>query len=223
VKRSDRVRESRLGHLRRYAILAGRRNAIDFPWRRRPTPFAVLVAEVLLQHTPSARVAPVFTRLIRRWPTFRALSRARARSLERLLRPLGLQRRRARALVAMARSVTCLWTGRLPADPVALRRLPGVGAYTAGVTVTVAANRPAGFVDGGLARFLSRYLGVAKGQTREARFEALICELVGRGNARFVAWGLLDLSRTVCRRRPRCEACPVSMRCVYAARAAHMI
>jgi A/G-specific adenine glycosylase len=223
VNQSDRISRSRLKHLRRYAVLVGRRNATSFPWRQHPTPFSVLVAEVLLQHTPAARVVPVFIHLVGRWPSFRALSGANAQDLERLLRPLGLQKRRSRALISMAKAVTRAWSGKLPSDPKALRLLPGVGPYTAAVTVTVTTNRPAGFVDGGLARFLRRYLGLATRSIRGTHFEALTWHLVGDGNARFITWGLLDLSRTVCRPRPLCDACPVSMRCAYITRERPML
>src|SRR5438309_1169657 len=83
--------------LRRECGKVGRRGASSFAWRRRPTLFRVLVAEVLLQHTPSKRVVPVFEELVRRWPTFRSLARAKTAEVEAILRPLGLQRRRARA------------------------------------------------------------------------------------------------------------------------------
>src|SRR5437899_6296284 len=75
----------RLRHLRRHALVIGRQNGADFPWREHPTPYSVIVAEVLLQHTPSPRVIPVFERIVARWSGFRALASAPIRDLESLL------------------------------------------------------------------------------------------------------------------------------------------
>jgi A/G-specific adenine glycosylase len=185
--------------------------------------YNVLVAEVLLQHTPSARVVPVFTRLVGRWPSFRALAGASGRDLERLLRPLGLQRRRAGALIAIAKTVVGEWSDKVPADDASLLALPGVGTYTAGVTIAVARKRPAKFVDGGLARLYRRYFGLAPGPVRDPQLESLTQRLLTGGDTRLMAWGLLDLSRVMCRPRPRCGVCPLSRLCTHANLAPHMV
>src|SRR2546426_10366004 len=64
----------RLRMFRRKCVQFGRRDVASFPWRRRPTPYRVLLAEVLLQHTPSARVVDVFERVVRLWPTVATLA-----------------------------------------------------------------------------------------------------------------------------------------------------
>ncbi len=208
--------DERVRLLRRACTGFGRRGSSQFPWRRRPTPYRVLLAEVLLQHTPSARVVPVFEEVVQRWPTLPKLTRARPRAVEAVLRPLGLQRRRARALVQMASSVARRWRGRLPLRLEDLLEIPGVGRYTAGVTLAVASGQPVPFVDGGISRLLRRYFGLPPGGAQDVSVWELATTVVGVRNPRLLAWGLLDLSRTICRRRPLCNACPLRAGCEFA-------
>jgi len=185
-----------------------------FPWRRRPTPYSVLLAEVLLQNTPSERVVPVFEDVLRRWPTFQRLAGASVATLAAVLQPLGLQRRRALALVTVAAELVSRRRSRLPRDARDLRRLPGVGPYTAGATATVAFRRPAPFTDGGTARLIRRYFGL--GTTRTTVVDELAYAVLTGGDPRARLWGLLDLARTRCRPRPLCGGCPLASRCAYA-------
>lgn len=205
--------------LRRAATRQGERGRVSFPWRARPTSYRTLVAEVLLQHTPAARVGPVFLRLASRWPTFEALARARRATLEDMLRPLGLQRRRADALIRLARAV---YEKGEPREAEGWWHLPGVGPYTAGILHAVVAERPAAFVDGGIARLLRRYFGLRNGArpSEDRPLWQLTEELIAGPNVRFLAWGLVDLAREVCRPKPACPECPLRSRCRHAARQA---
>lgn len=196
--------------LRRAARQRGRQGEDAFPWRQRPDLYRTLVAETLLQHTPAGRVVPVFTRLIARWPTFQALAKAPRQTLTDVLRPLGLQRRRSDTLIRLAKAVVIARRNALRyAD------LPGVGAYTSGITSAVVDQQPASFVDGGIARLLRRYFGLPGGNRPDAdrKLWELCAQIASGANVRFVAWGLVDLARTVCGPRPSCADCPVRLSC----------
>ena len=160
-ERYSRRRKTLIGLLRRQSAVVGHGGANVFPWRQNPTPCGVLVAEVLLQRTPSDRVVPVFQEVVRAWPDFRQLARASPAKLENVLEPLGLQRRRAAALIDGARLVEARWVGLLPRSPSELEQFPGVGRYTAGATAVVVSGVASGFVDAGMARLLRRYFGLA--------------------------------------------------------------
>ena len=202
--------------LRTTAVLVGRRGTDSFPWRTEPTWYRTLVAEVLLQHTPSNRVSPIFDVLVERWPTFKALGEAGLSELETLLKPLGLQRRRARSLVEMASRVVQNWNGRPPSNAAKIESLPGVGRYTAAVSTAVAAEAPAVYVDGGMARLLARYFGLdRKGRAAYDRTAwNAASQVMSSTDHRYLAWGLADLAREVCRPVPSCEVCPLRARCV---------
>jgi A/G-specific adenine glycosylase len=205
--------------LRRAAADYGQHNRRVFPWRQRPTPYRTLVAEVLLQHTPAARVVPVFEDVASRWPTFEALARARTRSLEAVLHPLGLQRRRSVALIRLARAVH---EHGEPGEAEEWSRLPGVGPYTAGILHAVIAKRPAPFVDGGIARLLRRYYGLRSDArpSEDRPLWKLAGELVAGRRVRLLAWGLVDLARELCRKKPACPQCPLRARCRHVQRRA---
>ena len=181
-----------------------------FPWRKRPTLYGVLVAEILLQHTPSPRVCGVYREIMARWPLSRDLATASVTDVERLLKPLGLQRRRARVLVTVATALTqcrrCHWSATT------LRELHGVGPYTAGVTAAVVRRERVGFADGAIRRLIQRLSGARAVPSWHASADA-VSEIVGTGDPRLLAWGLLDISREHCRVRPRCGSCPVRRQC----------
>lgn len=204
----------RLRHLRRATTVVGRLGRRLFPWRRHPSPYFVLLAEILLQHTPSDRVIPVFDIVTTRWPTFAHLAAADVDDVTAVLHPLGLQRRRAAALTALAADVVVRWRGRLPRRAQTLRRLPGVGRYTAGATSAVVFGRSGGFADAGMTRLVRRYFGLRSVEACDIR--ALVEQILGGPRARFRLWGLLDLARTYCRPRPACGECPLRQRCSHA-------
>lgn len=212
-----RPRHPALRLLRTKACSIGRRGERLFPWRRQPSWYRVLLAEILLQHTPVARVEPVFNRITQRWSKFGSLKQANGTELLAALKPLGLQRRRAAALKVIA-------SRSGPRRPKAfgeVTTLPGVGPYTAGIAWAVCANSPKPFVDGGIARLLCRYFGIRSSIKRSAVDRSLwqLSELIGRGcHARYLAWGLVDIARTICRPRPICSECPLRGACRYQSR-----
>lgn len=86
-------------------------------------PWMVAVASMLLCRTRRSQMEPVVRRLFEEFPGPAELARARAEYLEQILRPLGLQRNRARQLSRFS----AMWFGGWRE----LRELPGVGVYVA--------------------------------------------------------------------------------------------
>jgi len=203
----------RVAKLRRVATSVGREGQSLFAWRRRPTLFNVLVAEVMLQHTPTARVVPVYERFLRSWPSPGRLAVAPISRLERTIETLGLHRSRARFLRGLGRSLTRRKGRRSSAQ---LGALPGIGPYTAGVTAAVVSRERVGFVDGGIARLVRRFDGQPTMTMRAASDR--VATLMSAGDPRLIAWGLLDISRTTCRfREPLCLTCDLQGVCRTAA------
>jgi A/G-specific adenine glycosylase len=132
-----------------------RRNGRDLPWRRTRDPYHVLVSEFMLQQTQVNRVEQYYGKFLERYPTVEALAKARPKAVRESWEGLGYYRR-AHNLHALARAVVTEHDGRVPRDPGELRRLPGVGAYTAGAISTFAYERPAAAVDTNVARVIRR-------------------------------------------------------------------
>jgi A/G-specific adenine glycosylase len=178
------------------------------PWRRTRDPWAVLVSEVMLQQTQVARVAPVFTRFMERFPTAVACAEAPVGEVVRQWGGLGYNRR-AVNLHRAATAVRSCHGGRLPSDLTGLLALPGVGPYTARAVLAFAYGQDAGVLDTNSLRVLAR---AAAGRPLAAgQAQALADALVPPGRAWEWNSALLDLGATVCTAsQPRCGDCPIS-------------
>src|SRR5262245_63788667 len=107
------------------------------PWRETRDPYSVLVSEFMLQQTQVSRVMGHWAVFLRRYPTVEDLAAAPADAVRESWAGLGYYAR-ARNLHAAARRVADEHDGVFPADPAALRRLPGIGRYTAGAVTSIA-------------------------------------------------------------------------------------
>jgi A/G-specific adenine glycosylase len=196
------------------AWYAPRRRA--YPWRAARDPYRVLVAEVMLQQTQAARVVPAYRAFLRRFPSVGALASAPRAEVLRAWSGLGYNRRAAH-LHEAARTIVRDHGGRVPGDPEALQRLPGVGPYTAAAVAAIAFGVPVPAIDVNVARVVSRArLGAERAGTAAVR-RAALAWLDGHDPA---AWNqaLMDLGREVCRPLPRCGDCPLSEGCRALAR-----
>lgn len=189
----------------------------DLPWRRNRDPFAVWVSEIMLQQTQVATVIPYFERFMTRFPTVSALAAAPLDDVLKLWEGLGYYSR-ARHLHRAAQIVVAEHGGQLPSDPIALRRLPGIGRYTAGAIASLAFGADAPILDGNVIRVLARLFDlsddVSQGATQR-RLWALAASLIPAGRA--AAWneGLMELGRRVCTPiSPQCAVCPLTDRCL---------
>jgi A/G-specific adenine glycosylase len=187
----------------------------DLPWRRTRDPWAVLVAELMLQQTQVARVVPRYEAFLEQLPTPRACADAALGEVVRLWEGLGYNRR-ARNLHLAAVQVVERHDGRLPDDLDELLALPGVGPYTARAVLAFAFERDHGVLDTNAARVLSRAVAARRLAPREA--QELADELVPLGRGWPWNQSVLDLGATVCvKRSPRCGSCPLADTCAWAA------
>jgi A/G-specific adenine glycosylase len=158
----------------------------DLPWRRTRDPYCVLVSEVMLQQTQVPRVIPRYLAWLERWPTVDALAAAPRGEVIRAWNGLGYNRR----AVNLHRAAQLVAAEGWPED---LRRLPGVGEYTAAAVRRFALEEPVVPVDTNVRRVLERTGGDFGPEAAEA---------------------LMDLGATVCLGRvPRCAACPLAAVC----------
>ena len=187
-----------------------------YPWRLRPTPYRVLVSEIMLQQTQAARVAPAFERFVAAFPSVRALADASQGEVLRAWDGLGYNRR-AIALSRAARQIVVRHGGRVPRDAAALRALPGVGPYTADAVAALAFAEPRVAFDVNVRRVAARALLGAEPQ--DAAPED-VAEAARRwlGRSSPVDWNqaVMDLGREVCRPAPRCDGCPLRSSCRFA-------
>src|SRR6266536_4205140 len=136
-----------------------KRAARDLPWRRTRDPYAIVVSEFMLQQTQVSRVTEYYPTFLERFPTVYDLARARPKAVREAWDGLGYYAR-ASNLHALARVVSRDFDGRVPENPQALVKLPGVGPYTAGAVASFAYEKPVPAVDTNVARVIRRvFLG----------------------------------------------------------------
>ncbi len=187
------------------------------PWQGRRDPYAIWIAEVMLQQTQVATVVPYYLRFLERFPSVAALAAAELEQVLALWSGLGYYSR-ARHLHQAAREIMEKWGGAFPTRSEDIARLPGVGRSTAAAVAVFAFGERAAILDGNVKRVLARHRGIeghpgAPGVERRLWQEAQA--LLPQQALEAYTQGLMDLGATVCTRaRPRCTACPVADDCV---------
>jgi A/G-specific adenine glycosylase len=185
------------------------------PWRAapgaRPDPYHVLVSEIMLQQTTVATVRGRFQPFLDRFPSLAALAAAPLEEVLHAWQGLGYYRR-ARALHACAREVVARHDGRIPDDPDALLKLPGLGAYSARAIAAIAFDRPVVPVDANVRRVVARLCALER--PNPATTDRHLRSLAHADRAGDVAQALMDLGATVCTpAAPRCLLCPWRRSC----------
>jgi A/G-specific adenine glycosylase len=173
----------------------------------------VWLSEVMLQQTTVATVIPRFARFIHRWPTVEALAAAPDAEVLQEWAGLGYYAR-ARNLIACAREVAAM--GAFPRNEADLRKLPGLGAYTAAAIAAIAFGEQATVVDTNVERVVARLLAIDR-PVAEARAEirAAAEALTPADRPGDFAQAMMDLGATICRpKKPLCRACPLADDCL---------
>lgn len=192
--------------LRRAALKLRR----PLPWIGHPDPWAILVSEIMLQQTQVPRVLVPWAQFLERFASPTACADAPLSSVVRLWAGLGYHRR-AKALHDTARMIRDEYGGTLPREVAELRRLPGVGEYTANAVASFAYGQPVAVVDTNVGRILARALANRRLRTTEAR--DLAQELLPRRASAAFNQAMLDLGAQFCKSVPLCAQCPVAAAC----------
>jgi A/G-specific adenine glycosylase len=192
-------------------------NARSLPWRSPPgTPppdaYRVWLSEVMLQQTTTVHAAPYFARFVERWPTVEALAAAEEPEVMSAWAGLGYYSR-ARNLVACARAVSAL--GAFPSTEAGLRRLPGVGEYTAAAIAGIAFEARAVVVDANVERVVARLFAIAEPLPgARPAIRAVAGRITPEARSGDFAQAMMDLGATICLpREPRCLLCPLRDAC----------
>jgi A/G-specific adenine glycosylase len=202
---------------RRLLLRWFRRHGRDLPWRRTRDPYHVTVAEFMLQQTQVARVEAYYRRFLERYPTLESLARSEPAMVREAWAGLGYYRRAAN-LHRLARTVVEEHGGVIPSDPEHLRRLPGVGRYTAGAVASFAYERATPAIDTNVARVIRRaFHPRLRRRGKDRRLWETGAALMPRRSGP-AAWAfnqaIMELGALICTARvARCGECPVSGVC----------
>jgi A/G-specific adenine glycosylase len=170
----------------------------------------------MLQQTTVAAVIPHYKKFFARFPTLAALAEASEEAVLREWAGLGYYAR-ARNLHACARILAA--RGEFPSDVHELRRLPGIGPYTAAAIAAIAFGKAVVPVDANVARVLTRVFAITTPLPKarphlERKAAELAATEPGQRRPGDLAQALFDLGAIVCTpKSPRCAACPWSASC----------
>ncbi len=181
----------------------------DLPWRRTRDPYAIWVAETMLQQTQVATVTRYYERFLEAFPTVESLDRAPLPKVLALWSGLGYYRRAAN-LKRSARVLIRNHNGRLPDHYAELRALPGVGDYTAGAVLSIAFDKPYPAVDGNARRVIGRLFKLRN----DKQIRNIAAHFVPAINPGYFNQALMELGATICgANNPRCPECPLGDGC----------
>ncbi|MDX2159524.1 MAG: A/G-specific adenine glycosylase [Hyphomicrobiaceae bacterium] len=190
----------------------------DLPWRYPPgeaaDPYRVWLSEIMLQQTTVKAVIPFFHTFLARWPTVAALAAAPRDDVLAAWAGLGYYSR-ARNLHACAKAVEADYGGRFPSGEAELRKLPGIGPYTAAAIAAIAFGSRATPVDGNIERVVARMFAVCDPLPgAKPRLRELAATLTPDTRAGDFAQAMMDLGARICTpRRPSCLMCPLQSAC----------
>ena len=192
-----------------------RTNGRDLPWRNTQDPYAIWLSEIILQQTRIVQGMDYWLRFMEKWPRVEDLAAAKEDEVMRMWQGLGYYSR-ARNLHKAAQQIVAL--GHFPNTLDDIKKLKGVGDYTAAAIGSFAFGIEAASVDGNFYRVLSRYFGIDTPiNTTEGikLFAALAQEHLPRGEAADYNQAIMDFGATQCTpKSPQCTICPLTETCI---------
>ena len=192
-------------------------NRRELPWRNIHDPYRIWVSEIMLQQTRVEAVKPFYARFLEALPTVSHLAEVEEDKLLKLWEGLGYYNR-VRNMQKAAQQIMVEYGGEFPRDYEQIRKLTGIGNYTAGAISSFAYGIPKPAVDGNVLRVISRITGsyddIMKASTK-AKVEEELADVIPKDAACDFNQGLIELGAIVCvpNGAPKCDVCPLSHLC----------
>lgn len=192
-------------------------NRRELPWRKDKEPYHIWLSEIMLQQTRVEAVKGYYSRFLAKLPTVEDLANADDELLTKLWEGLGYYSR-VRNLKKAAVAIMQEHNGVFPQSYEAVRKLPGIGDYTAGAVCSIAFDQKTPAVDGNVLRVFSRLTDDATpiDQIAMKKKAAQALKEIYPEKAGDFTQALMELGATVCgpNRKPDCESCPCKDNCL---------
>ena len=194
-------------------------NKRSLPWRKKCSlvqkGYFTIVSEFMLQQTQVKTVIPYFNNFLKNIPNFQVLAKVNETKLLRCWQGLGYYSR-AKNLKKSARLIVSKYNGRLPNNYDELKKLPGVGDYTASAISAIVFNEQIIPLDGNIERLLKRILNLKT--DKEIKKENLHKEkkVFGKtSRSNDYVQALMEIGALLCKpKNPNCEKCPITKNCL---------
>lgn len=197
-------------------------NKRSMPWRDTGNPYDVWLSEIMLQQTRIEAVKPKYEAFKKALPDIESLASCEDDPLMRLWEGLGYYSR-ARNLKKCAITLVKDYHGQLPKNAETLKKLPGIGPYTAGAIASISYDLPVPAVDGNVLRVLARYFAFqdnirndAVKKTIQDTIQSLYVTKRRKGFFASFNQGLMEIGEVVCvpNGAPHCDQCPLKKECM---------
>ena len=191
-------------------------NQRNLPWRETRDPYKIWLSEIILQQTRVAQGLPYYEAFIKTFPTVFDLAKAPEQKVLRLWQGLGYYSR-ARNLHKCAKDIVQNFDGKFPGTFEELKKLSGIGPYTAAAVASIAFHEKVAVVDGNVFRVLARVFGVDKdiaSDEGKKYFFALANELIDEKNPDIFNQAVMEFGALHCvPKNPKCDECIFSKHC----------
>ncbi len=188
---SEGLTQRVIGNFQRIIFQYYEKNARDLPWRSTHDPYRILVSEIMLQQTQVERVLVKYDEFLGTFPDFASLADSDLRTVLRVWKGLGYNRR-ALSLHAIAQRVVCEFGGLLPASPTTLRTFPGIGQATAGALAAFAFHRPTVFIETNIRRVFLHLFFPERSGVRDTEILPLVEKTLDGERVRTWYYALMD-------------------------------
>lgn len=191
-------------------------NNRNLPWKT-SDPYKIWVSEIILQQTQVKQGLPYYQKFIERFPSVISLAEANLDEVYNYWKGLGYYSR-ARYLHETAEIIVEQHQGIFPRTSAQLKKLKGIGDYTARAIASFAFNEAIGVLDGNVHRVLSRYFGIHKTMEKSADkhyYQMLANALVpSQSSSGIYNQAIMDFGALLCTPRlPDCDQCPLQSQC----------
>lgn len=192
-------------------------NKRDLPWRETTDPYRIWLSEIMLQQTQVAQGLPYYMKFLDAFPSVNDLANAEEEQVLKLWQGLGYYSR-ARNLHATAKYVSNELKGVFPDNYTDLKKLKGVGDYTASAIASICYKEPKAVLDGNVFRVLARLYGIDRpinSSEGQKLFSKLSQELLDEKNPDTNNQAIMEFGARHCKpKQPLCEACVFNTKCV---------
>ncbi|UMB59337.1 A/G-specific adenine glycosylase [Lutibacter sp. A80] len=192
-------------------------NKRSLPWRTTKNPYYIWLSEIILQQTRVDQGMAYYLKFVEQFPTVFDLAAASEETVLKLWQGLGYYSR-ARNLHFSAKYIVNDLKGVFPTNYNDLKKLKGVGDYTASAIASICFNEPTAVVDGNVYRVLARYFGINTpiNTTKGIKeFKILAQELINTKIPGTYNQAIMEFGAIQCKpQNPDCNKCPLNTSCI---------
>jgi A/G-specific adenine glycosylase len=186
------------------------KNSRKMPWKGEKDPYKIWLSEIILQQTRVEQGLAYYEKFIKNYPTVYLLAKASPQKVFKLWEGLGYYTR-CKNLLQTASTISKEYKGNFPREYDEIKKLKGIGPYTAAAIASFAFNAPHAVVDGNVQRVLARYFGITTpidSNDGKKLFNELAQSLLPKEQAGIYNQAIMDFGAVICKpRQPLCADC----------------